>query len=211
MIHGKQLAVSISTTGWRIQTPAQNERSQILLFGEGWNSMTKAMFWEAQRLRRRSTALSTRMCKVWGLIRAFNEIHVNFRAASAYHNLTEQTHTLKYISVDQRLASLFVQIIIDIGIYTCQNNTYLCSYYSCFQIPTTCPHDINFPFHTPPFHPSLSLRVAQHLGTRCPSHSSPVLQPWTQRRPHPCQFCTCPLSRKKVIRLSWSCHPCLGG
>lgn len=25
----------------------------------------------------------------------------------------------------------------------------------CFQIPTTCPHDINFPFHTPPFHPIL--------------------------------------------------------
>ncbi len=60
-------------------------------------------------------------------------------------------------------------------------------------------------FHSP-FHPPH--RVAQHLGTKCPSHSSPVLQPWTQRPPHPCQFCTCPL-RKKHIRLSCSCHPCL--
>ena len=131
MIHGKQLAVSISTTGWRIQTPAQNERSQILLFGEGWNSMTKAMFWEAQRLRRRSTALSTRMCKVWGLIRAFNEIHVNFRAASAYHNFDwTNSHSKVHICRSKTCFSICANI--DIGIYTCQNNTYLCSYYSCF-------------------------------------------------------------------------------
>lgn len=69
------------------------------------------------------------------------------------------------------------------------------------------PHNMSSRHKFPISHSSFSSHfthwVAQHLGTRCPSHSSPVLQPWTQRRPHPCQFCTCPLSRKKVIRLSW--------
>ena len=39
---------------------------------------------------------------------------------------------------------------------------------------------------------------SQHLGTRCPGHSSPGLPPWIPRRPRPCRPCTCPVSSRNV-------------